>query len=379
MKSQTIDVVTAGHICVDISPRFEGHTSGRQLEKIFRPGALTVVGPAVLSSGGGVANVGLSALRMGLNVALMGKCGKDLLGEALLSLLRSASPECARGMRVTAGETTSYSVVLAPPGTDRFFLHCPGANDTFVADDIDLEMVSRARLFYFGYPPLMARMYQAKGEELARVLAGVKGRGVTTALDMALPDPAGAGGQADWPAILAGALPHVDLFVPSVEEVTFMLRRDEYDRLVGRGDILDALTPPLLRELSERCLKLGPAVVMIKCGRHGLYLRSAPRKRIEAMGSAAPKDPAAWAGRELFAPSYQVPRVISALGAGDSAVAGLLCGLLHGADVKTAADYACAAGAQNVQVIDATSGIRHWDVTTRELSHPRVQPVVTLD
>ena len=41
------------------------------------------------------------------------------------------------------------------------------------------------------------------------------------------------------------------------------------------------------------------------------------------MGSAAP-DPAGWADREIFAPAYQVDRVVSATGAGDSAVAGLL-------------------------------------------------------
>lgn len=29
------------------------------------------------------------------------------------------------------GEITSYSVVVAGPGIDRIFLHCPGANDTF--------------------------------------------------------------------------------------------------------------------------------------------------------------------------------------------------------------------------------------------------------
>ena len=45
---------------------------------------------------------------------------------------------------------------------------------------------------------------------------------------------------------------------------------------------------------------------------------------------------------------------------------------LRGADPATAADYACAFGAQNVQAVDAVSGIKSWDATTAELGNPRV-------
>ena len=98
-------------------------------------------------------------------------------------------------MRVVPGEQTSYGIVLALPGVDRIFLRCPGATDTFAADDVDLDLAARARLFYFGYPPLMARMY-ADGGALARLFESVKSLGVTTALDLALalhPTPAVCG------------------------------------------------------------------------------------------------------------------------------------------------------------------------------------------
>jgi len=375
--SQSIDLISAGHICLDVTPQFAASAAKRPLGELFRPGSLVVVDRAAVSTGGGAANVGLSARRLGLSVALMGKCGDDVLGGTLLEVLRGFCEDCAAGMRIAAGENTSYTVVLAPPGTDRIFLHCPGANDTFGADDVDLELVSTGRLFYFGYPPLMARMYAGKGEELAELLARVKARGVTTALDMALPDPSGPTGQAPWPEILAKALPHVDLFVPSVEELALMLRRAEYDRLVGAGDVLDQLTPELLRDLSGACLEMGAAVVMIKCGRHGLYVRGAGAERVGRMGSAAP-DAHAWADGEFFRPSYRVAEVVSATGAGDSAVAGFLAGLLRGADLPTAADYACAAGAHNVTALDTTSGLRSWEQTTASLGDPRVEAVIDL-
>jgi len=378
MSHPSVDLISAGHICLDITPQFPQAAEGRPFERLFRPGSLLLVEPATVSTGGGAANVGLSAQRLGLSVALMGKCGDDLLGQTLLAVLRGLPPQCLTGMRVAKGEHTSYSIVLAVPGADRVFLHCPGANDTFAADDVDLDLVDSARAFYFGYPPLMTTMYAGTGEELARMLSRVKIRGVTTVVDMALPDPKTPAGAAAWPEILANALPHVDVFAPSVEELTFMLRRDEYDRLIAAGDILDQLRADLLRGLARHCLEMGAAVVMIKCGHRGLYVRSGTSRRIAQMGSAAPAADR-WADGELFSPAYRVPRVASATGAGDSAIAGFVAGLLRGADLATAADYACAAGAQNVQAVDAASGIKSWEETTAQLGAPRVEPAVRLD
>ena len=65
-------------------------------------------------------------------------------------------------------------------------------------------------------------------------------------------------------------------------------------------------------------------------------------------------------------------------GAGDSAVAGFLTAVLHGCDLATAADYACAAGAQNLRALDATSGIGSWEQLTAELYPPRAEPAIKL-
>lgn len=42
-------------------------------------------------------------------------------------------------MVVVDEEETSYTVVIVPPGFDRIFLHNPGVNNTFCADDINSE------------------------------------------------------------------------------------------------------------------------------------------------------------------------------------------------------------------------------------------------
>ena len=182
-----VDCVVAGHICLDVTPEFLN--GGACMGDILRPGSLVKVGSAVVSTGGPVSNTGIPIRRLGLNVALMGKCGDDMFGQALLQRIAQVAPGAQSGMQVVPGEQTSYSVVINPPGIDRIFLHCPGANDTFGSADIDLATVAKARLFHFGYPPLMARTYADGGSELVKIFQQARATGVTTSLDMAYPDP----------------------------------------------------------------------------------------------------------------------------------------------------------------------------------------------
>jgi len=64
---------------------------------------------------------------------------------------------------------TSYTIILSPPGVDRMFLHCTGANEAFAADDVDDRALEEAAIFHFGYPPLMRHFYHAGGRELGEL------------------------------------------------------------------------------------------------------------------------------------------------------------------------------------------------------------------
>ncbi len=353
------DVVVAGHICLDVIPPFGAR--GGKVDLSALPGTLVTVGPAITATGGPVSNTGLSLHRLGVPTRLMGKVGDDLFGHAVLDLLRGAGDALAEGMIVVPGESTSYSVVVSPPGVDRFFLHSPGANDTFRAADVDLARLGGARLFHFGYPPLMRQMYADGGKELAELLARVKAEGLTTSLDMAYPDPESDAGRADWETILTRTLPHVDIFLPSLDEILYMLDRPRFDTLSGEGEMARKADAALLGELAGRLIELGTAVVVIKLGDQGLYLRSTPdASRIEAMGRAAPPEAAAWAGREMLAPCFAAD-VVGTTGAGDSTIAGFLAGWLKGLTPEDVMTGAVAVGGFNVESADATSGIPTWE------------------
>ena len=366
---EACDVIVAGHICLDLTPMFY-ETGARSLSQIIVPGALTVVGECVVSTGGPVANTGLALRRMGIRTVLMGKVGEDSFGRAIIEVLDGYG--CADGVIRAPGEVTAYTIVIAPPGIDRSFLHNPGANNTFSADDVDYDALDSAGVFHLGYPPLMERLFLNDGEELAAVFERARARGVTTSLDMSLPDPESPSGHVDWDAVLRRVLPNVDLFLPSIEEVLYFLERDAFlqrrAEAAERGcSIIDLLGPPDYGRLSARLLDYGTGVVTLKSGHRGIYVRTAARGRLEAFGRMPAGDLENWAGRELWQPAYHVEQVASATGSGDCAIAGFLAAFVHGESIERTLQYATAAGAQNVMVHDAISGILPYEETTKLL------------
>lgn len=360
----TVDAIVSGHICLDVIPDLSG-ISAEQFSRSFAPGRLLEVGAVRFSTGGPVSNVGLALHKLGARVQLMGKVGDDLFGQAIRQGIARYDPDLVQGMIVDAAVASSYTVVINPPGIDRFYLHCPGANDTFGAEDVRYDLLPTARLFHFGYPPLMRRMYADAGAQLAEIFRRAKETGVTTSLDMAVPDPASAAGRAGWPGICAQALPYVDIFLPSIEEILFMLRRSTYEAMrqeAGNTDILLLVTPELLSDLSEELLAMGAKVVGLKLGHRGLYLRTAGEQAMANLGRARPSNPLAWAHKELWAPCFCV-NLVGAAGSGDATIAGLLAGLLRDLSPEAAVTAAVAVGACNVEAADTLSGLRTWDET----------------
>ena len=73
---------------------------------------------------------------------------------------------------------------------------------------------------------------------------------------------------------------------------------------------------------------MGPAVVGLKLGPAGLYVRTCGAAAWHDRGRAAPRDPAAWSARELWSPCFEASAV-GTTGAGDATIAGYLAALLR--------------------------------------------------
>lgn len=348
----------AGHICLDITPIFSNTSTITTLGEILLPGKLIQMNNVDIHTGGAVSNTGLGMKVLGANVKLLAKIGSDNFGTIIREALNKYN--AGNDLIETASANTSYTIVLSVPGIDRIFLHCPGANDTFVWEDIPKSLLTDTSLFHFGYPPLMKKQYENNGQELLKIFHEVRNLGIATSLDMASIDSDSNAAKANWNLILSRILPFVDFFVPSYEELCFMLDHNKYIKLqnIAHGqDITKFLDIEKdIRPLAEMCLNMGANSVLLKCGSMGMYLTTS--NHMETVGERLALNPAQWNSFSKFQNSFPIDNIVSSTGAGDTSIAAFLCSLLNGYDPLDSLRHAAGAGALCCTAYDAISGLK---------------------
>lgn len=362
-------VVVAGHICLDITPKFSMNKK-INLENIFIPGKLVEMEGISIHTGGAVANTGLALKKLGIDVTLIGKVGKDELGSLVINKFAEQSAE--NDIIVSKDSSTSYSVVIAMPGNDRIFLHNPGANSDFSYNDINFNKIKDASIFHFGYPTLMRNMFLNNGKELKRIFKKVKENGTLISLDMASIDSNSEAGKMDWREILISILPLVDFFVPSVEELCFMLNKKMYNSWLNKAgdkEVTDILKYEDINSLGEEAINMGAKVVLIKCGAPGIYYKTSREKDMKDIYERLNLLPEDWINKEGFEKSYIPEKVVSATGAGDTSIAAFLASTLKRYSLKDALKMATATGACCVTTHDALSGLKSLEDLNKKIEN----------
>jgi sugar/nucleoside kinase (ribokinase family) len=375
--SVQFDIMVAGHLCIDIIPRFPNMGS-KLISEILRPGKLVNVAEATISTGGPVSNTGINMKTLGNKVCFCACVGDDVLGLLTVDMLKSNGN--ANGIATIKGKASSYTIVVAPPGIDRIFIHNPGTNNHFGAENLDPELIRQCRHFHFGYAPLMDRMFGDEGREFEKIFKTAKQAGVTTSCDMSLPDPLSPSGKAPWEKILRRILPYIDIYLPSIEETFYMLWPDEFlarKLKYNNAELINYITPQEYSKAADVILTMGAKMVALKSGYRGFYIKTGSKESFASMGTAKPKDFDNWSNRELWAPAFVVDNFASATGSGDSSIAGFLSAFLRELTIEEALKYATCCGLQNVRVLDAVSGIKTWDETSAMLENN--MPVIDAD
>jgi len=341
-----MDIVVAGHICLDIIPDWRIGSI-----KTIVPGHILEMSGLKLSTGGAVANTGITLKKLGISTALLGKIGSDAFGKVILEILQKEDKTLVENMIISKNEISSYTIVLNPPDTDRVFLHYPGSNHTFNANDIPYEKIKSGCIFHFGYPPLMRKFYENHGKELVKMFQKIRKMNMVTSLDMAMPDPESPAGKMDWQKFFKNVLPVVDIFMPSIDELLYMLNPEKFYNISEKKERIDVL---LLDQLARQLIDYGANVVAIKLGDQGLYLRS---YQTEKGNLSRIINPIQWNYRQLLSPCFAA-EVKGTTGTGDATIAGFLVQLLDGGEPEKCITLATAVGACCVEAVDATGGIR---------------------
>lgn len=295
-------------VCLGI---FVADALGRPIDTIPEKARLQLFDRMELHTGGCAVNTGIAMAKLGTDVGVIGKVGDDGFGDFLIKELKADGVN-TKGVVRDPKTSTSFTFIMIASDGERRFLHTLGANATFCIDDVNMGIVKKAKLLHIAGTFLMPTF---DGEQTAQTLQKAKAAGVITSLDTAYNDR-----LKDWLGVIKPSFPHLDYFLPSIEEA---------ERISGRKEP---------KEIAQFFRDLGCKNVGIKLGREGSYVLTADG--------------------EVRVPIYKVETVDSS-GAGDCWIAGFLTGVLKKWDVERAARFGNAVAAHCVQAIGCTAGVKN--------------------
>lgn len=289
---------------------------GHPIEAAPPRGTLQLVDSIAPYIGGCAANTGIGLQTLGIATSVVGKVGRDGFG----AFVRGELERYGATANVIEDETapTSATMVLVSADAERSFLHCTGANATFRLIDFDTDTLDGATLLHIAGHGLMPRFDGADSAELLKI---ARAKGIKTSLDTA-----GALDDA-WRANLRMCLPYLDIFVPSLHEVT--------------GLFPGARTP---EAIAAELLNAGVGLVGLKMGERGSFVTD---------------------GKQSFTvPPFSV-HAVDATGAGDAFAAGFLAGVLHHLGLEECARLGNATGALCVTRTGTVDGYRSYEATNQ--------------
>ncbi|MFI3200413.1 MAG: carbohydrate kinase family protein [Eubacteriales bacterium] len=320
--------------------------------------------------GGLVSNTGIAMDRLGADVVLSCRVGDDGIGNVVVEMMKKAVKEPI--VIVAKDEITASNIVVTTQNMDRVFWLKQGASQNYNVNDMD-DLLNRVPidLFHFGYPTGMKCMFEDGGERLSTIYQHVHDRGITTTLDLSLPGKNSESSYADWKSILKKTLPHVDVFLPSIEETLFIFRRKMYDECLeksGTSVSIDYIDMNCLESISKEILEMGVKVVVLKLGKFGLYVRTADKEKFAHVGSVGEMLDSTWYERELLETPYVPEPFISTNGTGDAAIGGFLTGMLQGYSIEDTLKLASGTAATRIQSKNGSSDICSCEEIMRKAS-----------
>src|SRR5690349_15970334 len=273
-----------------------------RLTEIRATAAGTAAGPAV------------DLAKLGASVRVLGALGDDLLGDIVTAAMARHGVDTSALTRKKEAQTSATILPIRPNG-ERPALHVPGATRLLTHADVDLEPVKNSRALLIGAPDALAGM---TGDELADIAKAAKDHGVLVAVDVLHP------GRPQDLERLAPLLAQADWFLPNADQLL---------ALTGQASLEDAI---------KDVLRLGTQGVAVTQGADGCLLATQQGQTPESL------------------PAIEVD-VVDTTGCGDGFTAGMLAGLLLGADPDDAAWLGVACGSLVATGLGSDAGIESLD------------------
>lgn len=317
------DVVSLGIHILDILGRPVTRIPDRQDVDLIEEIRLTVAGTA--------AGTTVDLAKLGVDVLAMGAIGKDAAGDFIVDTMNRYGIDTSGLVRKDGVQTSATMLPIRPNG-ERPALHVLGANAELSENDVDLARIRQAKHLHFGGTYLMTKL---DGEPTGRILQDAKANGVTISLDLIAID------RPDLLEVIAPALPHVDYFMPGLDEARMI------SGLTDRGDVI--------RFFLDR----GVGTTVFKMGDQGSSIATyGPGGQVE----------------EIRLPAFETT-VVDSTGCGDAYCAGFITGLLKGWDVAEAGRLGTAAAGLVITGLGSDAGIVDFDHTVAFMEQAKPLPI----
>lgn len=174
--------------------------------------------------GGAPANVAVQALRAGVSSGFLGRVGKDMFGDFLVSTLKDCRVETVGLSQDPAFATSLAFVQLNGQGDRDFsFYRNPGADTRLSFDEVDLSLLDSCKLLCFGSLLLTAEPSRSTVEKLVDY---ARSQGKITAYDPNWRPPLWAD-KAEGVARMRSLADKADIMKVSDEELILLTERQD--------------------------------------------------------------------------------------------------------------------------------------------------------
>jgi len=290
---------------------------GRPVERIPERGNVEFIDEIRLTVAGTAGGTVVDCAKLGLKSRAVGAVGDDEKADFVVATLQGHGID-TRHMQRIPGVPTSATILNVRPNGERPALHVRGASDHFDVAESEYPEVFDARFVHVGGTGLLNKL---DGPPTEHLLKAAKAAGCTTTFDL-------IAATAETIGLVEPLLPHIDWFMPSVEEARDMSGRSDPD------------------DIAAFYLDRGARHVVFTMGAEGCYV----------------------AGPEGHAriPAFNVP-VSDTTGCGDAFSAGFIAGLNQDWDMETCARFAQAAAGLVATGLGSDAGIVSFEDTLEKM------------
>ena len=315
MSAKKYDATIVGLYVLDIL--------GRPVSEIPKGGDLAYIDELRLTVAGTAGGTIIDCAKLGLSTLAVGAVGDDEKADFVVSVLEKFGADTA-GFERIKGVPTSSTILNIRPNGERPALHLRGACDYFMPPNKEKLDIFDCKVFHLGGTGLLKKL---DGSVSVQLLKDAKENECITTWDL-------IGATESTIDIVKPLLPHIDYFMPSIEEASIMC---------GLDDQMDIAKYYLDNGVTNCVLTMG--------GEGSLFVN---------------KD------ETIKTPAFDI-NVVDTTGCGDAFDAGMITSLINDFDLEKSLKFATTTSGLVATGLGSDAGIIDFDDTINKMNTLKIK------